>query len=142
MVLPILVALHSSEFDLITMEQPELHIHPRQQAELGDELIAATLRAEKSKQLIIETHSEHLILRILRRIRETTEEELAEWPESLRIACPNGISPDDVAVLYVKPGSEDSSEGSTIIQMPITPDGDFGRPWPGGFFAERSKELF
>jgi hypothetical protein len=140
-IVPVVVALSTTDTELLSIEEPECHIHPRLQAALGDIVIESSL-GRKGTRTFIETHSEHLILRILRRIRETTEEELAEWPESLRIACPNGISSDDVAVLYVKPGSEDSSEGSTIIQLPITPDGDFGRPWPGGFFAERSKELF
>jgi hypothetical protein len=138
MVLPILVALNSSEFDLITMEQPELHIHPRQQAELGDELIAAALRRDEPKQLIIETHSEHLILRILRRIRETAECETDGWPEALREACQNGVRPEDITVLYVQPGTN----GSKVIELPVTTDGDFSHPWPGGFFAERDVELF
>ena len=41
-------------------------------------------------------------------------------------------------MLYVQPGNE----GAEIIELPVTEDGDFSRPWPGGFFAERSNELF
>ena len=141
MVLPILVALHSTKFELITMEQPEMHIHPRQQAELGDELIATALRSEESKQLIIETHSEHLILRILRRIRETSEGEIDDWPEELRKACPNGIRPEELSVLYVQPSTKGSRDGSTVIELPVTREGGFSRPWPGGFFEEQLKEL-
>jgi len=51
----------------ILMEQPEIHLHPRAQANLGDLLIAL---AEQKKFLIIETHSEHLMLRLRRRIAE------------------------------------------------------------------------
>lgn len=130
MVLPILVALHSSEFDLITMEQPELHIHPRQQAELGDELIAATLRAEKSKQLIIETHSENLILRILKRIRQTT---MGQLPEGA-----TAITKNDVTILFVNP----SSDGAHVMELRISDKGKFLDSWPGGFFEESFDEMF
>jgi hypothetical protein len=79
-----------------------------------------------------------LILRILRRIRETTEKDFTDWPEALKNACPNGIRPEDVAVLYVEPGEE----GAMVVELPVTADGDFSRPWPSGFFTERAKELY
>ena len=79
---------------------------------------------------LIETHSEHLILRILRRIRETTDGELP--------ADAMPITPEHLAVLYVQPGKE----GSEVINIPVNEDGEFDRPWPQGFFAERAKELF
>jgi|GEM_PF-6609767 len=139
-ILPLVVALHS-ECALLTIEQPELHIHPRLQTELGDLLIKQALgtRHDRSEPtVLVETHSEHLILRLLRRIRETQEKDFDDWPEALKSACPNGIRPQDVAVLYVEPGEE----GAQVSELPITADGDFTNPWPGGFFSERSKELF
>ena len=48
------------------------------------------------------------------------------------------IHPEQVAVLYVLPGREDTE----VLHIPVTADGEFERPWPEGFFAERSKELF
>ncbi len=58
-VLPILVTLLSSSPDkLILIENPEAHIHPRGQAELG-KLIA--LVAENGAQLFVETHSDHIV---------------------------------------------------------------------------------
>jgi len=41
-------------------------------------------------------------------------------------------------VLYVSP----APEGSKVIEIPIRPDGEFGAPWPDGFFPDRAKELF
>ena len=80
---------------------------------------------------LIESHSENLILRILRRIRETTEGRVKE--KSLR------ITPDEVAVLYFDP----QSDGTTKVkQLRISRDGDFIDRWPAGFFEERSRELF
>jgi hypothetical protein len=136
-VLPVLIHSFGTKSKLISIEQPEIHIHPALQAELGDVFIESAL-GENKNTFLLETHSEHLILRLLRRIRETAEGDMEDWPEDLRKACPDGIRPEDVAVLYVEPGEE----GARVIELPITPDGDFSRPWPGGFFGERSKELF
>ncbi|MEO7317540.1 MAG: DUF3696 domain-containing protein, partial [Chthoniobacteraceae bacterium] len=128
-VLPILVSAVASKNMLIAMEQPELHLHPALQAELGDVFIESAL-GENKNTFLIETHSEHLILRLLRRIRETAAGELPTGKMPLR--------PEDIAVLYVKPGAE----GSEVIALPVNAEGDFDAPWPDGFFAERAKELF
>ena len=128
-VLPVLVSAYASTGKLIAIEQPEIHLHPALQAELGDVFLESAL-GESGNRFLIETHSEHLILRILRRIRETSEGDLR--PD----ATP--VRPEDVAVLYVQPGPE----GAEIIELPITPDGDFEQLWPDGFFDERAAELF
>ena len=71
--LPVLIqgyAGYAAEYpdkQTILMEQPEIHLHPRAQANLGDLFIAL---AEQKKSLIVETHSEHLMLRLRRRIAE------------------------------------------------------------------------
>ena len=139
-VLPIILEAFAQENKLIAIEQPELHLHPRLQAELGDVFIESALGANKNT-FLLETHSEHLILRILRilrRIRETTEGENDDWPDALREACPNGICPADVAILFVQP----DEDGAKVIELPIDANGEFTCDWPGGFFEERMKELF
>ncbi len=66
--LPFLIQGYVAEEEqTILLEQPEIHLHPRAQANLGDLFIAL---AEQKKFLIIETHSEHLMLRLRRRIAE------------------------------------------------------------------------
>lgn len=80
--------------------------------------------------LLIETHSEHLILRLLRRIRETADGELPPGAPALK--------PDDIAVHYVEP----TSEGVRIKHLRVNEEGDFLDRWPRGFFEERAKELF
>ena len=128
-VLPVLVSAYGSRDRIVAVEQPEIHLHPALQAELGDVFIEAAL-GERKNTFLIETHSEHLILRLLRRIRETTDGEL---PQGIM-----PVNPDDIAVLYAQPGEH----GTEVIHIPVTADGEFDRPWPDGFFAERAAELF
>ena len=128
-VLPVLVAAYASQGSILAMEQPEIHLHPALQAELGDVFIESAL-GPRGNTFILETHSEHLILRLLRRIRETTNGEL---PPDL-----TPIHPEHVAVLYVLP----DKDGAKVVEIPIRPDGEFAERWPQGFFAERAKELF
>ena len=129
-VLPILVSAFGSKEQLIAIEQPELHLHPALQTDLADVIIQSAVGDQKNRY-IIETHSEHLILRILKRIKQTSKNKL---PDNINIT---GLTPEDVAVLYLKP----SSNGAKVIELPITDDGDFVDPWPKGFFRERYKEL-
>jgi len=128
-VLPIVIACLSGKNKTFAIEQPELHLHPAAQTELGD-LFIESIQENNHNSFIIETHSEHLILRLLRRIRETAEGELPDGCKPLK--------PEDLAVLYVRPGEE----GADVIELPVNKNGEFDRPWPNGFFAERAKELF
>lgn len=136
-VIPIIVAALGARSEVILVEQPELHLHPALQARMGDLFIQSALAVDEKgeessyrNRFVLETHSEHLILRILRRIRETTAGELPEGVPP--------ITPDDVAVLYV----QRTENGSEVVELPVTEDGDFSKPWPKGFFTERVEELF
>ena len=130
-VLPIVVQSRFSEKQMLLIEQPEIHLHPAHQAELGDLFIRSAL-GEQRNTFLLETHSEHLILRILRRIHETTEKGKPSDPDI------PPVRPEDVSVLYVQP----SKNGARVIEIPVTEDGDFARNWPGGFFSERVEDLF
>lgn len=77
----------SRKVSLVSIEQPELHIHPRMEVVLGDLFISQM----KERQFLIETHSEHLMLRLLRRIRETTERRLALTPNRPRSGRTQGV---------------------------------------------------
>jgi predicted ATPase len=74
-VLPVLVqCLYAPPGSIILMEQPEIHLHPNAQSALADVMIdVITSRengADRNIQLIIETHSEHFLRRLQRRIAE------------------------------------------------------------------------
>ena len=127
-VLPVVVAALEPSSSLVAIEQPELHIHPAVQVGLGDLFIKGS--KEHGISFLIETHSEHLILRLLRRIRETAEGELPPGVMPLK--------PDDVGVVYVQPGEN----GVELVPLPIDETGEFTTRWPKGFFDERAEELF
>ena len=130
-VVPVIVSCVKAEKSegFVAIEQPELHLHPSLAAKLGD-LLISTMFTERGARALIETHSEHLILRILRRIRQTTDGELpAHIPP---------VKPDDVCVLWV----DNLGDGTIFKHLEINKFGDFIDRWPRGFFTERSEELF
>jgi hypothetical protein len=132
-VLPVLVAVceednHMTINQMTIIQQPELHLHPALQSSLGDVFIEG---AKLGKQIVVETHSEHILLRVLKRIRQTSRGDAI--PDELKIA------PEDVSILYFDP----SLDGTTKVKhLRISPDGEFLDRWPRGFFAERDQELF
>jgi len=123
---PLVIAALEAKQGIIACEQPELHVHPRIQVAIGDLLT----QANNKSTFLIETHSEHLILRILRRIRETSDGDL---PEGLR-----PVSLTDVSIVYMEP----SAAGVRTRRIEIDRTGEFTSRWPDGFFAERGEELF
>lgn len=126
---PVLVAALEGRGGLSLVEQPEIHVHPAVQVGLGDLCIDAISREGGRRLLLIETHSEHLILRVLRRIRETTEKELqADAP---------AFSQDRLSVIHV----QSQPEGVRIQRLRVDEQGEFKDRWPRGFFAERMQEL-
>ena len=121
-ILPIIVEGVIAQNHAICVEQPEIHLHPRLQANIAD-LLIETSRPDKDdarNQWIVETHSELLVLRLQRRIREGI------------------ISHKDVSALYVDPQDDG---GSTIRQLELDEDGTFIDEWPQGFFEEGYREI-
>ncbi len=110
--------LRFREFDKTTLliEQPELHLHPAMQAKVADTLIK-TINTAKNNEghvtLIIETHSQAIINRIGRRVREGL------------------ISSDDVNVLLFSKDKE--QKNTSIKQIQFTEKGQL-QDWPYGFF--------
>ncbi len=125
-VMPILASLHCARTSWVA--QPELHLHPAAQCEMGDVFMRAFNRGHFS---VVETHSEHLLLRVLRRIRQTTKGIAIDGD----LKCP----PEMVSVLYFDPQEDGSTQ---VKQMRVTRLGDFKDRWPNGFFEERGRELF
>jgi|JI8StandDraft_1071087.scaffolds.fasta_scaffold12796_2 hypothetical protein len=127
-VIPIVLSALTVQATL-AVEQPELHLHPRVQHSVAD-LFIESLHRDRCKFCIVETHSEHIMLRTLRRIRETGQSRI---PHS-RLK----LTPANVSVLYFEP-----DEGQTYVhELRVTDEGEFMDKWPKGFFEERYEDLF
>jgi len=119
-IIPIVLASTSSS-GRICVEQPELHLHPLMQAGVADYIVHTVQRANTPSSWLIETHSEAMMLRIQRRIRE------------------GKLDHNDVTVLYV--GRIDD-RGSVIEELRLNEHGEFIDEWPGGFFEMDFDDIF
>ncbi|MBE9220468.1 DUF3696 domain-containing protein [Dolichospermum flos-aquae] len=118
-VIPILVSCYGLSDAFVAIEQPEIHLHPKLQAELGS-VFAESIKPPYNNRFILETHSEHLILRLQRLIRE------------------GQLKPEDISVIYV----DSDQEGSQCLELRLDEEGDFIDEWPDGFFEDDFKEIF
>jgi predicted ATPase len=116
--LPIIVlGLIAPPGSLLLFEQPELHLHPDVQANLGDFFLALS---RTGRQLIVETHSEYLVNRLRRRAAEDAESEI---PEEVRL------------FFFERDGARSSVQAGRI-----GPRGGM-QGWPRGFFDTASREV-
>lgn len=111
-VLPVLaVCLLAEPGDIVLLEQPELHLHPALQMRLADFLLAWVA---SGRQIIVETHSEHLVNRLRRRVAEAET--------------------DDVGGLVRIVFAERDDNGHTSFRASdINPLGGLSEDWPDGF---------
>ena len=122
-VLPVLVqAFYAPANSTVWIEQPELHLHPQVQSELADVFLSAIKTKQngllRNVQFIIESHSEHFLNRLQRRIAE------------------GSVSPEDVAIYFCKrSGSEAELEALRVNQ-----DGDIEN-WPENFFGDEMADI-
>ena len=127
-ILPVVVAASDGRASLVCIEQPELHVHPAVQVGLGDLFIDGAVNQGLS--FLIETHSEHLVMRLQRRLREQIAGEVAPGIET--------IDPKDVSFVYL---GRNESGVIEVSHIGLTPEGKFDASWPNGFFIERSAEV-
>ena len=120
-VLPVVVQCTAARNAVICIEQPEVHIHPRLQGHLMEMFVSSARR--NNNQLIIETHSEHLVLRLQRMLRDGYP-----W-----------LTSDKVSVIYVDVHDDGSAHP---LRLPLDNAGEFTEAWPMGFFTERLEELY
>jgi len=116
-ILPVLVlCYYVPEGSIILLEQPEIHLHPSVQSGLADVFIDAV--KNRNVQIIVESHSEHLLRRLQRRVAE----------ESLK--------PQDTALYFC----EAEKEGSSLIPLDVNLFGDITN-WPKDFFGDEIGEM-
>jgi len=116
-ILPVFVlCFYVPEGSTVILEQPEIHLHPTVQAGLADVLVDAWQK--RKVQILLESHSEHLLRRLQRRIAE------------------KGVSRDDIGLFFCR--AEGSGSKLTALEVDL-----FGkiRNWPEGFFGDEFGEI-
>jgi predicted ATPase len=116
-----LVAILSAQPNaLILLENPEAHLHPKGQSKMG-RLLA--LAANCGIQIIVETHSDHLL-------------------NGIRVAvCEELTKADDVKLYYFRRHLEDENNIITKVVSPrLYQDGGIDL-WPDGFFDQSEHDL-
>lgn len=116
-VLPIVIAaLSSKRGDLLLIENPEVHLHPAGQAHMGQFLAEV---AQAGVQVIIETHSDH----VLNGIRRTVKA--------------GRLTPEKVAIHFFRPRS---AEEAQVLTPLLDRSGNIDT-WPEGFFDQFDKDM-
>jgi len=115
---------------IVSCEQPELHIHPRWQLCLADIMLTAC-RKDPDRMFLVETHSEHLMLRLLKRRRQSADGEITDNHSSY-------CRKEDIQIIFC----EQEAGKTRLLPIKTTDEGEFDAPWPNGFFTERREELF
>ena len=116
-VLPVLIlCYYAPEGSILILEQPEAHLHPKVQADLADVFIDVV--KNRNVQIILESHSEHLVLRLMRRMAEEQ------------------ISADDTAFY----ACQIDNGTSAIERLKIDEYGNISN-WPQNFFGDEMGDL-
>jgi predicted ATPase len=115
-VLPIIVAaMFASEGDVLVIENPEVHLHPRGQALMGEFLAKV---AAAGVQVIIETHSDHVLNGVRRSVKA-------------------GLPPQDVTLYFFRMRDGEAAQIETP-QLDASGNIDY---WPEGFFDQFDKDM-
>jgi len=116
-VLPVItLCYYAPEGSTLILEQPEIHLHPAVQSGLADVLLDAV--RTRGVQILLESHSEHLLKRLQRRMAEET------------------ARPEDLALYFCS--TEDGRSRLTELQLDL-----FGQVqnWPQDFFGDPFGEM-
>ena len=116
-IFPIIVsALSASPGDILLIENPEVHLHPAGQSQMGLFLAHA---AKSGVQIIIESHSDHVLNGIRRAVKN------------------NILSHKDIVLHFFKP----RSKNSTQVESPQIDQSGNIDSWPKGFFDQYEKDM-
>ncbi len=118
-VLPMLVyCYYVEEGSTLILEQPGIHLHPKVQSELADFFIEVV--DERKLQILVESHSEHLLTRLQRRIAEK------QIPE------------ENVALYFCR----NNDGASTIEKLEVDEESGDIKNWPENFFGDVMGDMF
>ena len=114
--LPVIISLLSFHDEILLLENPEAHLHPKAQSELG-QLIAKSVKA--GKQIIVETHSDHLV-------------------DGIRIAAKkNQIDNNEISIYFFE--RDDMEKPTNVNKIEVLKNGKLS-DWPNNFFDQNMKD--
>ena len=117
-----LVLAQNSKKSMMLIEQPELHLHPKMQGDLA-ELLARFVTNNSSVQIIAETHSEAMLLRLQKLMRDGL------------------LDPKNVQILFTSSQHEVEQPGNCVSEIGLNPENDFDFDLPISFTELRYKDL-
>ena len=120
-VFPIMVAALSADAGaLLLIENPEVHMHPAGQAAMGEFLAEV---ASADVQVMIETHSDHVLNGIRRAVRKGV------------------LSNENVALHFFRPRREEKEDGAAQVESPAIDGSGNIDSWPDGFFDQFDNDM-
>jgi predicted ATPase len=121
--LPLIIRANKpcNEETLIIIEEPESHLHPYAHAQLA-QLFADSIKEDRNKKYLIETHSESFILRLRRLIVDSN----------------HSLTKDDINLYYIDFDEENNE--SILKNIKIDDEGEV-EWWPEDVFNESLKEV-
>lgn len=115
-ILPLIVeTFYCPDNSTLIIEQPEIHLHPKVQSEFSDMIIEGSKRIN----FIIETHSEHLLTRLQRRVAD------------------GSLDTKNIAVYFCNKGEN----GTILKELELTEEGNF-KEWPKNLFGDELEDHF
>jgi len=124
-ILSVIVAiLAAKKGDILIVENPEAHLHPRGQSQIGH-LMA--LAAQQGVQLFIETHSDHVLNGIRVAAKKDSEHHV--------------IDADNVRIFFFHREEGQEDHATSILTPKLDDNGKIDK-WPEGFFDEWNRLLF
>lgn len=129
-VLPVLVLLYYvPDESVVLLEQPEIHLHPAVQSRLADLFLCVA--KQRKLQIVVESHSQHLLQRLQRRVAEGKVQVPGKGP-----TFPFEISSDDVRLFF----SSVSGGAGRMEDLQLNHWGEIEN-WPDGFFGDEMEEI-
>jgi len=117
-ILPFIVQCIVAKNKIIVIEEPEVHLHPKLEADIVDLIAESSIK--RRNQFLIETHSEDFLLRVLKKIRK------------------GDLEPEHISVNYITNTAE---RGAEVKKIKVNKFGQYTTPWKDNLFAQRRREF-
>ena len=140
-VIPIIVAAVASKNSIILIESPEVYLHPFQQATLGALFVECSM-GENQNTFIVETHSEYILNKLMRKIGKTSVGQPEKNFSKSQVKAffePKPVTKDEISIYHVVQKAKDGERKSNKLEL--DEGGSLLTEWPEGFFGESREDI-